>query len=126
MTSHRSLRHIKDRPKHQIMTEEENKQRMHDLLVEIETLEKDNFPIKQQCTEAIACLERAHEMFVQRATNEGYSLQDYRLGEIEIKQYSAMKQMAIKGGLPHEQYNLRIREVRVRLFGEQMVKDNFD
>ena len=68
------------------MTEEENKQRMHDLLVEIETLEKDNFPIKQQCTEAIACLERAHEMFVQRATNEGYSLQDYRLGEIEIKQ----------------------------------------
>ena len=53
------------------MTEEENKQRMHDLLVEIETLEKDNFPIKQQCTEAIACLERAHEMFVQRATNEG-------------------------------------------------------
>ena len=25
------------------MTEEENKQRMHDLLVEIETLEKDNF-----------------------------------------------------------------------------------
>lgn len=59
MTSHRSLRHIKDRPKHQIMTEEENKQRMHDLLVEIETLEKDNFPIKQQCTKAIACLERA-------------------------------------------------------------------
>ena len=108
------------------MTEEENKQRMHDLLVEIETLEKDNFPIKQQCTEAIACLERAHEMFVQRATNEGYILQDYRLGEIEIKQYSAMKQMAIKGGLPHEQYDHRIREVRVRLFGEQMVKDNFD
>jgi hypothetical protein len=44
------------------MTEEENKQRMHDLLVEIETLEKDNFPIKQQCTEAIACLERALEI----------------------------------------------------------------
>lgn len=43
------------------MTEEENKQRMHDLLVEIETLEKDGFPIQQQCTEAIACLERAHK-----------------------------------------------------------------
>ena len=37
-----------------------------------------------------------------------------------------MKQMAIKGGLPHAHYDQRIREVRVRLFGEQMVKDNFD
>ena len=64
------------------MTEEENKQRMHDLLVEIETLEKDGFPIQQQCTEAIACLERAHKMFVQRATKEGFSLQDCRVGEI--------------------------------------------
>ena len=108
------------------MTEEENKQRMHDLLVEIDTLEKDGFPIQQQCTEAIACLERAHKMFVQRATKEGFSLQDCRVGEIEIKQYSAMKQMAIKGGLPHAHYDQRIREVRVRLFGEQMVKDNFD
>ena len=47
------------------------------------------------------------------------------MGEIEVQQYSAMRQLAERAGIPHD-YNRLIRDVRVRIFGEEAVRENFD
>ena len=47
------------------------------------------------------------------------------MGEIEVQQYSAMRQLAERAGILHD-YNKLIRDVRVRIFGEEAVRENFD
>lgn len=104
---------------------ENNQGKFRRLLAEIEAAEQSGSAVGALCTEAIACLETARQEFLLRAREQGYAVNDLRVGEIEIQQLSAMRQLARRGGLP-DPYTAAIREVRVRVLGEELVKLNFD
>lgn len=104
---------------------ENNQEKIRRLLTEIEAAEQRGDAVGALCSEAIECLETARQEFLQRARAQGYAANDLRVGEIEIKQLSAMRQLAQRGGLP-DPYTAAIREVRVRILGEELVKLNFD
>ncbi len=109
-----------------IRTEMENNQeKIRRLLSEIETAERNGSPVGDLCTEAIGCLETARQEFLCRARQQGYAANDLRVGEIEIQQLMAMRQLARRGGLP-DTYTAEIRRVRVRILGEELVAANFD
>jgi hypothetical protein len=92
----------------------------------IELAEKANQPVESYVRQQIELLEAAHDEFISQAQHEGYSLEHPRVGEIEIQQYNAMKQLAKKIGIPYEKYDELIREVQVRIFGEDITKQYFD
>ena len=45
--------------------------------------------------------------------------------EVEVKQYSAMKQVAKKIGIDTKKYDNLIKEARIRVFGEDAVREYF-
>ena len=87
---------------------------------------KEGKPIDTYVKQQIAILENARDEFVRKAQEKGYSLKNFRLGEIEIGQYSAMRTLAKKIGLPIEKYNEAIKQVKIRLFGEKGYKQFFE
>lgn len=104
---------------------ENNQEKIRRLLSEIETAERNGSPVGDLCIEAIGCLETARQEFLCRARQQGYAANDLRVGEIEIQQLMAMRQLARRGGLP-DTYTAEIRRVRVRILGEELVAANFD
>jgi hypothetical protein len=93
---------------------------------QIETAEKNGQPVQMYVMRMIDLLKKAHDEFIAKAQEKAYSLQNLKVGEIEIQQYSSMKALAEKIGLPVEEYDELIRAVRVRILGEELVKANFD
>ncbi len=92
---------------------------------QIEIAQKENRPIKEYVQKQIELLEGSHDEFVLTAKSQGYNMNDPRVGEIEVRQYTAMKQLAEKIGLPVEKYDKLIHDVRVRVFGEENAKRFF-
>lgn len=103
------------------------KDEMKKLNMAIRQAESSGMPILGFCKRQIEILEKAHSEFLTQAQVEGYN-PDTSLDilEVEIKQLSAMKQIAQKAGLPVESYDERIRAARVRVLGEETVKSYFD
>ena len=93
---------------------------------QIEKAELENKPINGLVKQQIQLLQDAHDEFVSTAKNRGYDLSNPQVGEIEIRQYSAMKQLAQKIGLPVEQYDELIKNVKIRVFGEENYKRFFE
>lgn len=93
---------------------------------EIEKAKANNQSIDCYVRKQIELLEEAHKEFVARAQSEGYNMQDSRVGQIEVQQYAAMKQLAEEIGEPTEKYDQLIREVRIRIFGEENYKRFFE
>lgn len=78
-----------------------------------------NEPYDKYIKEQIHLLEMAHDQFVESATEQGYDIiHDQRVGDIRIRQFTAMKQLALKIGLPSEPYDEKIKQIRIGLFGE--------
>lgn len=73
----------------------------------------------------ISLLEKAHDEFIVQAQAKGYSLSDPRVGEIEVQQYAAMRQLAEQIGDSVEKYDLLIRRCRERVFGVENAKRFF-
>lgn len=92
----------------------------------IETAQKENKPIKNLVKQQIKLLQEAHDEFVLNAKNREYDHSDPIVGEIEIRQYSAMKQLARKIGLPLEEYDELIKNVKIRVLGEENYKRFFE
>lgn len=92
----------------------------------IETAQKENKPIKNLVKQQIKLLQEAHDEFVLNAKNRGYDHSDPIVGKIEIRQYSAMKQLARKIGLPLEEYDELIKNVKIRVLGEENYKRFFE
>lgn len=95
------------------------------LQAKIEKAEKSGKPIKEYVMKQIKLLQYAHEDFLDMAQSQGYSLYDPKLGEIEVQQYCAMKQLATKIGLPTQDYDEKIKAIRIRIFGEDNYKRFF-
>lgn len=96
------------------------------LQAQIEEAEIKGEPIAQFVEAQIRLLEKSHDKFVAHALAEGYSLSDIRIVEIEVQQYSAMKQLALKIGASTEKYDNLIRQSRIRVFGEENYKRFFE
>lgn len=92
----------------------------------IEIAEKQNRPIKSLVEQQIKLLKEVHDEFIAEAKLKGHDMADKKLGEIEVRQYSAMKQLAKKAGLPVEEYDEYIKKVRIRVFGEENYKRFFE
>ena len=91
----------------------------------IEIAQKENRPIKEYVQKQIEILQESHDEFILQAKSQGYEMNNPKVGEIEVRQYSAMKQLAQKIGLPVEKYAKMIYDVQVRIFGEENAKRFF-
>lgn len=91
----------------------------------IEIAQKENRPIKEYVQKQIEILQESHDEFILQAKSQGYEMNNPKVGEIEVRQYSAMKQLAQKIGLPVEKYDKMIYDVQVRIFGEENAKRFF-
>lgn len=92
----------------------------------IEIAEKQNKPIRSLVEQQIKLLNEVHDEFIAEAKLKGFDVNSKDVGEIEIRQYSAMKQLAQKVGLPVEEYDEYIKKVRIRVFGEENYKRFFE
>lgn len=93
---------------------------------QIEAAEKKGQPIKTYVEQQIDLLKMSHDEFIKTAQKEGYELNNPQLAQVEIQQYSAMKQLAQKIGLPVDEYDNLIKNVQVRIFGEENYKRFFE
>ena len=93
----------------------------------IERAIKENRPIDDYVNKQIQLLMEAHDNFIISAKRKGYDVEhDVRVGEIEVKQYAAMLQIAKKWGMPTERYENLIKEVKIRIFGKENYTRFFD
>lgn len=92
----------------------------------IELAIKENKPIKSLVEQQIKLLQEAHDEFISTAKIKGYNMQSPQVGEIEIQQFSAMKTLAQKIGLPVDEYDKLIKNVKIRVFGEENYKRFFE
>ena len=92
----------------------------------IELAIKENKPIKSLVEQQIKLLQEAHDEFISTAKIKGYNMQSPQVGEIEIQQFSAMKTLAQKIGLPVEEYDELIKNVKIRVLGEENYKRFFE
>ncbi len=102
------------------------KEEMHKLNIQIEQAEQKGSVPKELYIRQIELLKAAHEEFIQTVIKKGYDLNtNLDIMEIEIKQYSAMKQIAQKINAPIKEYEDAIFSIRVRVLGEETVKQHF-
>ena len=94
---------------------------------QVEKAELENKPIQGLVKQQIKLLQEAHDEFISTAKKKGYDIiNNPQVGEIEVRQYSAMKQLAQKIGLPVEEYDELIKQVKIRVFGEENYKRFFE
>lgn len=92
----------------------------------IEQALAENKPIDHYVKKQIKLLQEAHDEFISTAKIKGYNMQSPQVGEIEIQQFSAMKALAQKIGLPVQEYDELIKNVKIRVFGEENYKKFFE
>ena len=107
------------------MSDKDNN-RFNELQKLIEEREAKGESITMLVREQIALLQEAHDDFLKNAVEMGYSLSSPQIGDIEVAQYAAMKQLAEKIGDPIEEYVEQIKSVRIRIFGEANYKRFFE
>ena len=96
------------------------------LMKEKAELQQKGEPIAEVSKRLIALVAEAHRQFIEEALKQGFDAKNPKLGEIEVKQFSMMKELAKDALLPTKPYAKIIRDIRVRIFGEEMVRNNFD
>ncbi len=96
------------------------------LQAQIEQAQKDNLPIEPYVKKQIQVLQEAHDEFVLAAQKEGMDMADPHVGEIEVQQYTLMKDLATKIGMSPEKYDKLIKDVQIRIFGEENYKRFFE
>lgn len=108
------------------MNSNSNKQFFEMLQGKIERAVAENRPIDDYVKKQISLLKESHDEFIHTAQKRGYSLNSPQVGEIEVQQYSAMKALAQKIGLPVEEYDELIKKVQIRVFGEENYRRFFE
>ena len=73
---------------------ENNQEKISRLLAEIEAAEHNGSPVDALCVEAIGCLETARQEFLHGPDSRDTRQTTSRVGEIEIQQLTAMRQLA--------------------------------
>lgn len=73
----------------------------------------------------IEILQNAIDIFVVQARQRD-NLDEFDIAEIEIRQYATMRQLAQKIGLSVDEYDAKIKAIKIRLFGEENYKNLFE
>lgn len=84
----------------------------------IKLAEQNGQPIEKYILREIEILQTAIDTFVVQA-KEKKNLDEFDIGEIEIRQYAFMRQLAQKINHPTEKFDTAIKNVKIRLFGEE-------
>lgn len=92
----------------------------------IDEAAREGRPYDDYVKEQISLLKDSHGKFLELAKSKGYSIDSPRVGDIEVAQYAAMRQLAASIGLSTEYYSEKIKEVRIRVFGEANYKSYFE
>ena len=108
------------------MNSNSNKQFFDMLQTKIDKATAENRPIDDYVKKQISLLKESHDEFINTAEKRGYNINSPQVGEIEVQQYSAMKALAQKIGLPVEEYDELIKKVQIRVFGEENYKRFFE
>ena len=94
----------------------------NNLQKKIDLAVKENRPIDSYVKKQIEILEQSHDEFVLRAKAEGFDLSSLSVAEIELQQYSAMKALATKIGAPVDKYDDVMKQIQIRVLGEDGYK----
>ena len=108
------------------MNSNSNKQFFEMLETKIKKAVAENRPIDDYVKKQIDLLKESHDEFISVAKKQGHDINSPQVGEIEVQQYSAMKSLAQKIGLPVEEYDELIKKVKIRVFGEENYKRFFE
>ena len=84
----------------------------------IKLAEQNGQPIEKYILREIEILQKAIDTFVEQA-KERNNLDEFDIGEIEIRQYATIRQLAQSINLSTEKYDNAIKAVKIRLFGEE-------
>lgn len=93
-----------------------------ELQLQIEKAQLENKPIDNYVKQQIELLKTAHDEFIQEAKQQGYDINTPSIADIELQQYYAMKQLAQKIGLPLEEYDALIKNVKIKVLGKENYK----
>jgi len=90
----------------------------------IKQAQADGVAIDKFVLREIEILQNTIDTFLKQMDSAG-RLNDIQVAEIEIRQYAAMRQLAQKIGLPSEKYDDLIKQVKIRIFGEENYENFF-
>ncbi|MBP3924183.1 hypothetical protein J6E39_02965 [bacterium] len=92
----------------------------------IEEALQNNKPIDKYILQEIQWLKNQLEIFLEQSTAKGNDIDnDVNIAEIKIRQYAKMKQLAQKANLPVAEYDEKIKQVQITIFGEEGYKQFF-
>ena len=100
-----------------------NEKELVELEQKIKLAEKKGLPVKDFILREIELLEQSIEQFVAQMEKED-RLNDVNIASIEIRQYATIRKLAKKINVPYEKYDNLIKNVKIRIFGEENY-DNF-
>lgn len=102
------------------MTKNNNHFDIEYLEYKIKQAQEHNEPIDNYILHEISWLQQQLDIFLEKSKQEGKDIEtDFDIAEIEIRQYAAMKQLAQKINHPCDIYDEKIKQVQVRIFGEE-------
>ena len=102
------------------MTKNNNHFDIEYLEYKIKQAQEHNEPIDNYVLHEISWLQQQLDIFLKKSKQEGKDIEtDFDIAEIEIRQYAAMKQLAQKINHPCDIYDEKIKQVQVRIFGEE-------
>lgn len=102
------------------MTKNNNHFDIEYLEYKIKQAQEHNEPIDNYILHEISWLQQQLDIFLKKSKQEGKDIEtDFDIAEIEIRQYAAMKQLAQKINHPCDIYDEKIKQVQVRIFGEE-------
>ena len=95
-----------------------NENELVELEQKIKLAEKKGLPVKDFILREIELLEQSIEQFVAQMEKED-RLNDVNIASIEIRQYATIRELAKKINVPYEKYDNLIKNVKIRIFGEE-------
>lgn len=108
------------------MTKKNNGFDIEYLEYKIKQAQEHNEPIDNYVLSEIDWLQQQLDMFLEKSKEQGKDIEtDFDIAEIEIRQYAAMKQLAQKINYPCDVYDEKIKQIQIRLFGEEGYKQFF-
>lgn len=103
------------------LSDEEELQLLEQKIKQVQT---DGVSINRFVLREIEILQNTLDTFLKQMDAAGRK-NDIQIAEIEIRQYAAMRQLAQKIGAPTEKYDDLIRQVKIRIFGEENYENFF-
>ncbi len=91
----------------------------------IKQTQENNEPFDGYVLREIEWLQQQLELFLNKMKTQNRQ-NDFDIAEIEIRQYAAMKQLAQKINHPCDEFDDKIKQVQIRIFGEEGQKQLFE